>query len=235
MISSKKNSDNRIILFIKSPVAGKVKTRLQPDLSPVESATLYQSFAQDIVSQLIETFGSQMISVAYQSFPEFPELSWLNSKVELHHFPQNGNDLGEKLIHAFKTVFDDGAKKVIALGTDAPHLPLSIVTQAFESLDNNDVVVGPCEDGGYYLIGLNHMNKKIFENINWSTSNVLPQTQAVCKKEGKKTFLLPIYYDVDVFEDLKRLNSDKKNNLEKAPKTRIFLDHFFRRTLIDRP
>jgi len=99
--------------------------------------------------------------------------------VSYEYLPQCGEGLSERLTHAFHEVFQKGGKRVMALGSDTLRLTTGIIQQGFEALHSNDVVIGPAEDGGYYLIGLRHFQPKLFGGIAWSTSEVLPQTYKI--------------------------------------------------------
>ena len=115
-------------------------------------------------------------------------------------YQQFGKDLGIRMQNAFKNGFDADYKKVMIIGSDLYDLSSSTIDDAFHQLENNDVVIGPAEDGGYYLLGMKSLQKKVFENKNWGTETVREDT--LFDLTDKKVFLLPELNDIDVFEDI---------------------------------
>jgi hypothetical protein len=125
-------------------------------------------------------------------------------------YSQQGVDLGERMCNAVKLLFNKGYEKVSLIGADSPDLPLPFITEAFEKLDSYDLVIGPSEDGGYYLISMNKPFDTIFKDINWGHDNVLKDTVSKAKAAGISYFLLPQWYDID---DLNSFNRWKLKNL----------------------
>jgi glycosyltransferase A (GT-A) superfamily protein (DUF2064 family) len=125
-------------------------------------------------------------------------------------YSQKGVDLGERMCNAVKWLFHKGYEKVSLIGADSPDLPLSNITEAFEKLDAYDMVIGPSEDGGYYLIGMNKPHEVIFEGIQWGHETVLRDSICRAKAAGVSYFLLPQWYDID---DLDGLNRWRLKNL----------------------
>ena len=114
---------------------------------------------------------------------------------------QVGEDLGIRMLHAFKNGFETGYEKVLIIGSDLYDLTAETIENAFIALENNEVVIGPAEDGGYYLLGMNSLEEKVFKNKDWGTETVRKDTLEDLK--DKKVFLLGELNDVDVFEDIK--------------------------------
>jgi hypothetical protein len=218
-----------LIVFVKAPIPGDVKTRLIPHLTGVEAAFLYRCFVSDVI-RCANQFCSQVrVQVAYQSHPKATDLSWLGVKHPPELFKQDGRSLGERLIHAFGIAFGRGAKKVVIIGSDSPNLPKDYVEQAFAALDSADVVLGPAADGGYYLVGLSRPCLKLFEDVSWSTDQVFERTSHNAQKYGYTLRILPAHYDIDTIHDLEFLHKDllDKDGAQ-APNTRKFLNQLIK-------
>ena len=141
-------------------------------------------------------------------------------------FIQQGKDLGEKMRQAFVDRFSDGYKKVVIIGSDSPSLPVSYINQTLTS--DKDLILGPSTDGGYYLIAMMGKVSEVFGGISWGTDQVLDETLYRVKKTGISLELLPVWYDVDIPEDLKflkiHLNLIAQSGLCEDGKTRKILD-----------
>lgn len=111
--------------------------------------------------------------------------------------PQGSGDLGQRMQNFFQQQFAQGAERVVLIGSDSPNLPKEYISEAFETLKTTPVVLGPSEDGGYYLVGAAHQTPPIFENIAWSTPEVWPETVLKLKKDGLAYHSLPVWSDVD--------------------------------------
>lgn len=194
-----------IVIFVKYPIPGKVKTRLGRQIGLQKAADLYSIFVS-LTIKLAEFCKIDKIFITFEPAKRKKEfIKWLPA---MHLFPQRGENLGERLIHAIKTVFEEGFTKTVILGSDSPTLPFNYVKEAFDLLNTHDLVIGPARDGGYYLIGLNKPQPSLFKNIHWSTSRVLHQTLEKAKQLHLKYYLLPEWYDVDTKEDLLRATRD---------------------------
>src|SRR5262249_44046163 len=137
---------------------------------------------------------------------------------------QRGSDLGERLGNCFIDLFGLGFESVIVIGADTPTLPGELVYDAFDSLeDGRDVIIGPTEDGGFYLIGMRKFHRRIFEEIPWGTDGVLFATTDRVKQIGGNLILMPDWYDVDTPADLERLKCDLSESTDSARFTRGFL------------
>jgi uncharacterized protein len=212
-------SQRRLLLFTKPAREGRVKTRLIGDLTPAEAAALHTAFLEDLLDRL--RAGSFDLRLAWALDPGEP--------VPPGRFPgvrQEGEDLGERLFRTLAAAAAE-APAVAALGSDHPTLPLEVVHDAFERLEAGaDVVLGPAEDGGYYLIALRAaaMVPRLFEGIAWSTDRVFPETVARCRELGLRLELLPRASDVDTPEDLRRLALRMVDDDLDCPRTRALLE-----------
>jgi rSAM/selenodomain-associated transferase 1 len=201
---------NAIVIFMKNPQPGRVKTRLTPWLSPEEAAELYRAFIQDTVA-LTARVPDARRSVAFTPPDALVPLQALLDDTGLGWFPQCGGTLGERLRHAFRAAFHEGVDRVVTIGSDSPTLPPDHIVRAFEALKRADAVLGPATDGGYYLIGLARRDgtlerfDPLFEDIAWSTDRVYTQTVEALTRSGLAWAGLPVWTDADQPEDLVRI------------------------------
>jgi len=196
----KKVKTNSIIIFLRYPKTGQVKTRLAKTTSSEFALRFYKSCAENIVKNVKRIPGINRFAFYSNEAEKEKIVDWLGSK--LFFLPQQGNDLGNRMKNAFEKVFSTGAQKVIIIGTDIPDLSENIIKNAFNILDKNDVVIGPSKDGGYYLLGLKKMYTELFEGIEYSTRMVFTETLSVVKKLKLSYQLLPELQDIDTEEDL---------------------------------
>ena len=222
----------------KAPRAGQVKTRLTPPLTPEEAAVLNTCFLRDTaaaISASITTGGARGIAVYTPAGAEEEFAEILPSHFEL--VLQRGDALSERLINATEDLFKIGFQSLCLIDSDSPTVPQNAYAQAVAWLSTGEerIVLGPSHDGGYYLIGLNRMHRRIFEDITWSTPHVFEQTMQRAKKIGVAVELLPTWYDVDDRATLCRLCDellgDKANDVGgyPAPETRAFLENLVAR------
>ena len=196
---------NAVAIMAKAPQSGQVKTRLCPPLSYREAAELYRCFLLDKIAQ-VNTLQRAAPVVSYSpddSRPLFEDLT-------PPHFmliPQHGDDLGARLLFTFDRLFRQGFTQVIVIDSDTPTLPTAYLEQALMLIAErvNDVVLGPTEDSGYYLIGLRQSHRELFEQMPWSTSQVFPETRRRSEQYGLTVACTEYWYDVDTPEDLSRL------------------------------
>jgi len=189
---------NTLMIFLKEPVAGQVKTRLAKSLDSEKACNIYRGFLQMIVEKLIT--GNWQTQVFYASQGEPKELKRIfPSSIEF--IEQQGDNLGERMQKGFETNFKRGATKVTIIGGDSPDMPLDFIQQSFHSLSTQDLTLGPTPDGGYYLMGLKKNSPFLFEEIEWSTPAVLPSTLKIAHAHHLKILQLPQWNDVDDIED----------------------------------
>lgn len=210
-----------IVIFIKYPAPGKVKTRLGAKIGYGLAAELYKIFMEQTF-ELAQSISCENMMVAFEPKERKKEIREMVPQ-EFQLFAQEGADLGQRLIQAFRTAFSHGMKRVIILGSDSPTLPGKFVSDAINYLRNEDLVLGPSEDGGYYLIALKQPHESLFENIEWSSDSVLQSTIKMANQLGLKFTLLPQWYDVDDLATLIRAAKDDESGrieflLEKHPK-----------------
>ena len=189
-----------VIVFVKNPVPGQVKTRLIPYLSPEQAASLYQAFLVDWCNAL-STLPTAHCVIAYTPPEGLSALQALIGKESIY-ISQAGASLGERLIAAAHWACDQGYTKFLFVGSDSPTLPIQYVEHAFDLLGSHDVVIGPSVDGGYYLIGFSKHGASlsiptVFEEIAWSTEVVFRQTLGKIQEINVQLGLLPPWYDVD--------------------------------------
>ena len=201
---------NAIVIFMKAPRPGTVKTRMTPWLSPEEAADLYCALIQDTAA-LASQVGEATTHIAYTPIDAQPILHGLIGNGATRWFLQQGDNLGNRLHLAFEHTFSEEMDKVVIIGSDSPLLPPGFIEQAFEALDQVDVVLGPATDGGYYLIGLARRPRvlacypHIFEHVDWSTEKVYDQTVGAIQQCNLSRSNLGIWGDVDQKEDLIRI------------------------------
>ncbi len=191
-----------VIVFARYPVPGKVKTRLAKDLGEGPATEFYAAWARHALDQVRKLDGDVTRYVFYAGGRRGRQVrDWAGDG--FHLVAQNGENLGERMLNAFRTVFENGARKAIILATDAPDLSASLVEGAIQALDSRDAVVGPCHDGGYYLLGIKELHTDLFLRVPWSTQWVLSTTIARLKNLGLSYMLLPALYDIDTVDDLR--------------------------------
>jgi uncharacterized protein len=192
-----------LIIFAKEPRPGQVKTRLSPPLSPKEAAQLYHSFLLDILEEMARVpevrlamgFSPPGAQVIFRGLvPPGTDL-----------FPQEGADLGERMARAFAWGFAAGCGPVLLRGSDVPDLPAAVVAEAREVLaaGRAQVVLGPCPDGGYYLVGLNEPQPLLFQGPAWSSSTVMAETLDLARHLDLRVHLLSTWPDIDTYDNLR--------------------------------
>jgi rSAM/selenodomain-associated transferase 1 len=195
-----------IAVMAKRPEPGKVKTRLCPPLSPGQAANLYEAFFRDTIS-LVSGIEHADIFIAHDPDTTRDFFSPMVS-APMYCIPQGPGDLGDRLSRISHQVFLRGYRKLILLASDTPHLPQDVLRLAFTRLDDTDVVLGPCDDGGYYLIGLRFPAPGLFAGVPWGSSQVLDRTIGRADEAGMTWELLPPCYDIDTWKNAERLIRD---------------------------
>ncbi len=223
-----------LAVMTKAPRAGKVKTRLTPPLTPEEAAALNTCFLRDTTAAIMQTVakgGAQGIGVFTPKGSESAFAAILPIPFEL--VLQRGEAFGERLIAAAEDIFALGFHSLCLIDSDSPTVPLAVYTLAVQKLSGPEPtsVLGPSDDGGYYLIGLNRMQRRVFEEIDWSTERVLEQTVQRAKESGLPMEFLPTWFDVDDRATLRRLCNELLGDVKgpssagyTAPETKGFLE-----------
>ena len=189
--------ENAIIVFVRNPILGQVKTRLAKTMGDANALKVYV--------KLLEHTHDVLQNIACHKFIFYNDGINTDDLWQASNYikrQQAAGDLGTKMTAAFNEVFEAGYSKVVIVGSDCYDLTADIVATAFESLHKTDLVLGPAADGGYYLLGQKKTNKHIFEVKAWSTSSVLSETLLLAKQEGLSYTLLPVLQDVDEEKDV---------------------------------
>jgi rSAM/selenodomain-associated transferase 1 len=212
-----------LIVAAKRPASGHTKTRLTPPLSPVQAADLYDCFLKDTI-ELVRGLENVQLAIAYLPASETPYFARLAPDFEL--LPQRGADLGERLDHALTHYLERGYRRAAVMNSDSPTLPRDHLIACFEALNGEtDVAIGPCTDGGYYLLGTRKPIPRLTREARMSTPRVTADTLALAAEEGLRVRPLPGWYDVDDARTLTRLVAELANRPKAAPHTRRFLEH----------
>jgi len=201
-----------LIIFVKWPEKGRVKTRLSSALGEDTVLELYKCFVEDIIATATQA-GLRPLIAYYPEDAGDMIAAWLGAGND--YMPQVGADLGARMSNAFQTVFETGVSRAVLIGSDLPNLPEEIIVEAFLTLNKgNHAVIGPAEDGGYYLIGFRHdaFLSRAFEGIPWSTAEVFEMTMSIFAQEGLDIHRLPSWRDIDRPEDIVDLI---KQNMDK--------------------
>ena len=190
-------SGSRLILFTRYPEPGRTKTRLIPALGPEGAAELHRRMTEHTLCRIRSFLATNPVSfqVHYEGGEEERMRQWLGDDPPM--VEQGEGDLGRRMDLAFSESFREGMRRVVLIGTDCPGIRPCHLTRAFRSLEDEDVVIGPANDGGYYLIGLRHPAAELFHGIPWGTEQVLERTLDVARARGIRVELLDRLDDVD--------------------------------------
>ncbi len=209
----KPDQDKRAALIVvaKQPAPGLTKTRLSPPLSPQQACSLYEGFLLDTLELVRQVPGVRPV-IAY--YPDEGRNYFAGLAPDFDLLLQSGHNLGERLDNALTHFLSTGCRSAVIMDSDSPTLPAGCLTAAFSQLaSGSDVVIGPCDDGGYYLIGLNEPHPKLLREVRMSTPQVTADTLAAAAREGLQVGILPTWYDVDNHASLERLGDE----LRRAP------------------
>lgn len=201
-------------MFSKRPQPGSSKTRLQTHLTPLQAAELQAAFVADLSKML----AAQSVCTPYIAYsPDTAEgrryFGDLSSDSQV--FPQEGADLGSRMLAAIRRLAARGHSPVLVIGSDLPTLQPATLAAAVAHLQTADVVLGPSKDGGYWLVGMNQPQPAVFAGITWSTSSVLAQTLLRARADDLGTVLLPPDTDIDTWPDVLQLHG----RLQRPPGT----------------
>ena len=189
-----------LLILTRNPELGKCKTRLAAKVGNVAALEIYKFLLERTVS-----FTQHLEA---EKWVYYSEAIWENDVWDKDRYQkklQVGTDLGERMLNAFKEGFRAGFEKIIVIGSDMYHLEQKDLEVAFSKMDDHDYVVGPAEDGGYYLLGMKSLNKTLFQNKAWGTDTVLSDT--LKDMEGESIALLPEKNDVDHYDDIKDIGA----------------------------
>jgi rSAM/selenodomain-associated transferase 1 len=215
-----------VMIMAKAPYPGQVKTRLCPPLTPWQAAALGRAFLCDKIAQ-VRTLTSARPAIAYA--PASGADFFVDVAPDFTRIAQQGPGLGERLIHSLEYFLNLGYAGVMAIDSDTPTLPTHYLQQAVALLTKPDVdvVIGPSDDGGYYLIGLRAMHHALFIDMPWSTSAVLPETVRRAEALKLRVAWLPAWFDVDTPADLARLRTMLSEIASEEPRhtRQFFLEH----------
>ena len=192
-------TNNALLIFTRNPQLGKVKTRLAKTFGDKKALEVYK----DLLLHTMEATKDLDCDVFVFYDEKIEENDIWSTKI-YHKFVQSGKDLGEKMQNAFQKLFALNYQNCIIIGSDLFDLNEKMIIDAFQLLDKNDAVIGPAEDGGYYLLGLKNIIPAIFQNKNWGTSSVFADT--LKDLENLKVDLTEKLNDIDTFEDLEKSN-----------------------------
>lgn len=186
---------NLLLIFTRNPEIGKVKTRLAKTIGNKKALEIYTFLLQRTKEIATDVTADKAV---FYSVKIRENDIWDATIFKKHQ--QFGEGLGERMQNAFENGFTSGYNKIIIIGSDLYDLTTETINLAFEKLNTNDVVIGPAEDGGYYLLGMKNLLQGVFKNKEWGTKSVRKDTLEDLK--GKKVHLLEMLNDVDVFEDI---------------------------------
>lgn len=198
-----------MLMFAKYPTPGQVKSRLTPALTPKQAAAVHAACARATWHRLGQAEFAEPVLV---HAPDDSGDAWpsvLDDGDRARRWEQGDGDLGERLARAFRRSFAEGFTRVVAVGCDSPMITAARIHEGFARLADSDVVIGPTEDGGYYLIGLSgRAGLATFEDVDWGTDRVAAQTRERVQDAGLRLAELPIGYDVDRPADLARMRDE---------------------------
>ncbi|NIO05344.1 MAG: DUF2064 domain-containing protein [Proteobacteria bacterium] len=208
-----------LVIVAKEPVPGRVKTRLSSRLGAKQASELYRLSIQDMTEEM-SNLSENTLAIAYT--PRDAERVFKKifpSPIRL--FPQEGENLGERLSNIFKRMFAEGYHQVHIINSDSPDLSHRLIERSIRLLQEpkTDVILGPCADGGYYLVGLKRLIPELFARIPWSTDQVLNKTLETSQRLGLQCALLSPWYDIDTYDDMLQFleRNGKRVDTERLP------------------
>ncbi len=191
-----------LLIFIKNPEKGKVKTRLAQSMGEERALSIYRTLL-DHTWRVARSVDVERL-LFYSNHIDLKD-KW--SARDFRKLVQHGEDLGERMLNAFRIALQDHERAVI-IGSDCASLTPAIVEEAFRALNRNDFVIGPATDGGYYLLGMRKLTPSLFENIPWSTGKVFSSTMQRIRTLGKTCYQLPELSDIDYEEDWEKFGGN---------------------------
>lgn len=194
-----------LLVVAKRPLPGQTKTRLCPPMSGQQAADLYECFLRDTL-QLMRSVPGVRHTIGF--LPEDAQDYFRQLAPDMELICQRGDSLGDRLDDLLTRALADGAARAIVMDSDSPTLPVEYIHLAFGHLATADVVIGPTQDGGYYLIGMKEPHPGLLRQVRMSTPQVLSDTLALAQSAGVTVALLPAWYDVDTAADLHKLRAE---------------------------
>jgi hypothetical protein len=194
-----------LFVVAKQPAAGQTKTRLCPPLTGAMAAALYKCFLLDTLA-IMRRVPDVQRTIAY--LPAAAHDYFRHLAPDMALTLQQGDSLGERLDHLLNAALAAGAGRAVVMDSDSPTLPASYISEAFTRLETADVVLGPCQDGGYYLIGMKQPQPRLLREVQMSTPRVLADTLALAAESKITVALLPEWYDVDTAAELEQLRRE---------------------------
>lgn len=188
-----------LIIFTKNPVLGKVKTRLASAIGDEEALRVHETLVKETIVNVNHCHCDKVVY-----FSDGMEVGSIFSEYGFRQEVQTQGDLGERMQLAFEKEFAKGYTSIVIIGTDCPELEDISISQAFKLLEDKDVVLGPADDGGYYLLGLSRMYSELFDGIAWSTSTVFQSTVDCLNRLSLSLGLTANKQDIDTLDDLKK-------------------------------
>lgn len=210
--------DRVLAIMCKAPRAGHVKTRLASFCSPVELVQLYRALIEDTIA-LARSVGLSIVVVCPAGDAE-EVTAWLPHDIRVA--PQSGQGIADGLTSAFELLCEP-SRRIIAFNGDSPHLPPPVLEAAFAALADHDLVFGPCDDGGFYLVGATRAHAGLFDPHAMGTGSALAALIEQARRLGLSSAVTVEHYDVDVPADFARLASDLRTRPERAPRTAALL------------
>jgi rSAM/selenodomain-associated transferase 1 len=208
-----------VAIMMKAPRVGHVKTRLAPAYAPGAILALYRALVEDTVD-LTRSLGLPTAAVCPPGH-EAEIAAWLPRGVAV--VVQRGNGLADGLVSTFEQLCTPAGRRVVAFNADSPHLEPSVLESAFEALRNHDLVVGPADDGGYYLIGARQTYRALFDDESMSKRSAFEALIAKAEELGLRAAVMPEHYDVDLPADAVRLAGELSKDPRRAPRTAAVL------------
>jgi rSAM/selenodomain-associated transferase 1 len=192
---------NAVLVFVRAPQPGRVKTRLAAALGDEAAVRVYRRLAEHTLAEARALAPAASLRIHCTPPQSLSAVSaWLGPGAE--YLPQHGGGLGERLRTAFDEAFAAGFDHVVVVGSDLPDLSAEHLRAAFDALDQAPAVIGPARDGGYWLLGLAGRVPGVFDGIPWSTDEVFARTVYRLRAAGMEPALLPVLADVDEAADL---------------------------------
>lgn len=192
-------SKNLLVVFVKNLIPGSVKTRLAKDIGTDMAMEVYKelvSYTSEITDKV-----DTLKAVYYSEYVEMWD--FFNDEKYTKHL-QEGKDLGQKMLNSFYDAFENDHDKMVLIGSDIPDLSKKVINDAFKKLDDNDLVVGPAEDGGYYLIGMKKPHESLFEGMEYGTDRVLSDLLEEADNLSLKVAQTDMLFDLDTVADMKK-------------------------------